>query len=211
MKKIIFLRPSPYSDLLEGKGIISSFDSIGLQKSDPVIGNNIKIDKRINFLMNKFKPKAIYTSPALRCVQTAMLFKMPYKVFGELNEIKFSLTGTISPSFLNKDNLDINQLREELVKAFVNNKTEENPTETLIRINNFFKLIQNVDGNIICISHAFIMKFYEIFFRSNCNVKSINYFRDRYNWKIKPYEFLEGFYIILDTKGNIHKINLIKY
>jgi hypothetical protein len=47
------------------------------------------------------------------------------------------------------------------------------------------------------------MKLYEIYFRNNCSVKNNKYFLNKYNWKIKPYEFLGGFCVELNSKGDV--------
>jgi len=211
MKKIIFLRPALYLDRISGKDIISSFDLIGSQKCDPKINTeNINTKERINCLLKKFIPAKIYSSSAMRCTDTAELFGLVFGVSPLLNEIKFSLTGTLSSALLNTDNTNVNRLRTELVNAFVQNKTKESPTEVIIRIKSFLEVLKNTKGNIFCISHAFIMKFYEIFFRNNGVIKGPVSFLSEYNWEIKPYEFLDGFCVLMDDAGKVHHVELLK-
>ena len=90
------------------------------------------------------------------------------------------------------------------------NKTEENPEEILPRMNNFINLLKNINGDVICISHAFIMKFYEILFRNNGVIKDVKVFAGEYDWSIKPYEFLDGFCVFIDDNNKIKSVELLR-
>jgi len=207
MKKIIFIRPAPYSDRLLGKDLIVGFDLIGSQKYDPKVYVEDEITKeRVNYLLKKFNPTKIYSSPAMRCVETVKFFNSTFEISPLLNEVKFSLKGTVSAKLLKGDNTNVNRLRKELINAFVENKIEENPKETLSRMKSFFEKLQNIDGNTICISHAFIIKFYEIFFRNNGTIKNPSLFLTEHNWEIKPYEFMDGFCVSIADTGKVQKV-----
>jgi hypothetical protein len=211
MKKVVFLRPAPYSDKLVDQDVISSFDSIGLQISDPdIYPQDLSIKRSLNILLEKIRPTKVYSSPATRCIKTAELLGLPFEISSQLKEIPFSLSESLPVALLSKINPDINELRIELIKAFVDNKTKESPTEVLNRILVFRNNISNVEGNIICISHAFVMKFYEIFFQNNEKITNVRSFLNDYNWRVKPYEFLDGFYVSFDNKGNISVIEPVK-
>ncbi|MCE9548837.1 histidine phosphatase family protein [Candidatus Nomurabacteria bacterium] len=209
MKQIIFLRPAPYSDRINEKDLISGFDLIGLQKHDPeILVKDTETQNKIKMIFKKFKPVKIYSSPASRCTQTAELFNTYFEVSPFLNEIKFSLTGSLDAKFINKKEPDVNKLRIELVKAFVKNKTIEKPEEVILRINSFMQMIKNMDGNVVCISHAFIMKFYEIFFKKNGEITSSVLFLKSYDWTIKPYDFLGGFIVTVENHDMIPKVEI---
>lgn len=208
MKKIIFLRPAPYSDFILNNDLITSFNLNGLQLNDPVLDTDFKKTiRKIKKIKVKFNIKNIFTSPANRCKQTAELFNLPFEIKSELREIKFSVLNLTKK----KDkNLDVNKLREDLVKSIVENKNREKMSLLLKRIKFFCKELKNLNGNSVFISHAFLMKFTEIFLISKKNVKNNIIFLKNYNWKIKPYEFLDGFCVTIDNTGDILSIELLK-
>jgi broad specificity phosphatase PhoE len=208
MKKIIFLRPAPYSDLISGKDLISSFDLNGLQLNDPILDSEINDDvyKKINKLKDEFNIVNVVSSPASRCLQTAKMFGLPIVVNDKLREIKFSVKDLVLEE---KSDLDIDLLRKDLVISITKNKAPEKMDEILKRIDSCLKEVMAMSGDTVCISHAFVMKFFEIFIENKERVSSYEIFSEKYNWKEKPYEFLEGFCIHFDGNLNLIEIESI--
>ena len=203
MKKIIFLRPAPYKDKLPKLDLISGFNLIGQKIVDPKILKPSKDTiKKINLINKLFQPAKVYASNSIRSKNTAEIFDKNYKVCNLVNEIKFSLDYP--------ENIDINLLRFNLIQDFVNGKFEDKPKDIIDRMKNFSKEAGEVKDNIICVSNAFIMKLYEIFFRNNRKIKNPHLFLSEYNWKVKPYEFLEGFVVSINSKGDICGVELLK-
>lgn len=210
MKKIIFLRPSPYNDIIEGKDLITSFDLVGKQKFDIKVDNiTLSTKKKINKFIKDLQFKNVISSPSLRAQSTAKYFSSSYKICHEIGELKFELKNDIPKKFLQQDkNFSIDVLRYELVKSFTLSKTKESPSSVLSRINSYINYISNLEGNTVCFSHAFIMKFYEIFLENAKNFK-VEMFLTEYNWLKKPYDFLEGFSVELDNRNKVKNIKFI--
>ncbi len=207
MKKILFLRPAIYLDLIPGMDLISSFDLNGLQLNDPLLDTNTeKTIKRVKNLKKNFKIKYILSSPVSRCVQTAKLFDLPIKILPELKEIKFSVANFVTPE--NKD-FNVNLLRENVVKSIVEDKNEEKVNDVIARIDSFFKKLKKIPNGSVCISHAFVMKFFEILFLNDMKIENANIFIKNYDWKIKPYDFLEGFCVSLDKNGRVLNVEKV--
>ena len=130
MKKIIFIRPAPYSDLIQGKSLIESFDLVGSRSENPALfSSTLGVKNKIEHVINKFDLKnfKVISSPALRTQETAKLFEVPFDVSPLLQEFKFSLTDTLSQSLTNSENIDVNKLRKSLIDAFLDGKMEEKP------------------------------------------------------------------------------------
>lgn len=202
MKYIIFIRPAPYEDLLPGKDLITSFELTGLGIEEP------KPDKyaqevlfSVQKIKQKYNPVAIYTSPAERTKQTARLFGNSFEEHESLKEIVFSLKESVQAEFLDSSKeIDLNALRKELIHSFVKERTKEKPDKVLQRIELFSrKLLTSTDNTILCISHAFVLKCFEIFYRNNCRLEKVSLFETGWDWSQKPYDFLEGFIVSVEN------------
>lgn len=210
MKKIIFIRPAEYSYVVEGNSLLDSFDLIGSNQNDPSVGViSGATQKRITYLTEKYRPSIVYSSNANRCKNTAGLFTSQPYVSKDLNEVDFDLIKNLGLSHADKNNFDVDELRFELIKAFTENKLEEKPEDTIKRINSFLNSVKNGEGTVLCVSHAFIMKLYEIYLKQNMHISNPKQFLSEYNWFAKPYEFLGGYEVSFDEKGSVFELKSI--
>ncbi len=211
MKKIIFLRPAPYDDLIPGKDLLSSFDLAGLQIYDPVLEGKLKVEiiEKVEQLKKEFEIKNFFTSPATRCLKTANMFTQQPVIVDELKEIKFSVRNLVSSSS-SKQDFDVNKLRKDLIVSIIENRAEEDMNSILNRIMQLHKNIIQNSENTLCVSHAFIMKFFEVSYENNFKTKDHRIFLNNYDWEQKPYEFLCGFCVILDNNNDVLKMNKIQ-
>ncbi len=210
MKKIIFLRPAPYKDILDDKDLVTSFDLVGKQKFDINVDQiPTQLKKKISKFMEDFEFKNIISSPSLRAQETAKYFSKSYTISNKIKELKFSLKKDVPKKFLKQtDDFSVNILRYELVKAFTKNKTTEKKASVLNRIKKHMITLKKSEGSTICFSHAFIMKFYEIFLVQKERTTP-NMFLEKYSWTEKPYDFLEGFCVEINDKNEIGKLTFI--
>ena len=205
MKKFLFVRPAPYSDLIPGKDLITSFELTGLGLADPVIEDFPQnVIDRIQKIKKEFSPSVIYSSPAARTLETAKAFGLPVFSNKNLREILFSLKDSVSSELTQTEKVDTNKLRFELMDSFSKGKVKEKPEEVVERMKLFSEeLFLNPEDTIVCVSHAFVMKCYEIFYRNNQTIQDNSLFLTQWDWNKKPYEFLEGFVVSLDSEGKI--------
>lgn len=212
MKKIIFIRTSPYNYKLPNKSLYKSLDEIGLQKSQPhILKPNKKTEKVVISILKRYKPSQVFCSEFIRSQETAKLFSKKISIVSDLNEIKFSMDNFSSKEEFPTDEFDyrkINETRFRFSQALIHDQLQENQKSIRKRIINLEKYIINCPDrqNILCISHGFIMKLFENFFLTG--KKDINFLVSLYNWKNPTFDFLGGF--IVSYKNNSVKVKKLK-
>lgn len=108
----------------------------------------------------------------------------------------FSVPSDLPSKELEKNK--INQVRYNFAQALINNKLCEKQEDIIKRLVGFKQIINNIkpQKTILCCSHGFIMKLFENFFRSGCQVKSFKKIVLMHDWTKPPYQFLDGFIVL---------------
>ena len=145
----------------------------------------------------------VFSSPSKRTMNTAYLLSEHVQVSQDLSEILFSLKESV-PSELTSSSelLDVNALRFELMNSFVAGNVIEKPSDLRKRMAHFHEIILSSKDDIsLCVSHAFVMKCYEIFYSQQTSLFDNSLYAKLWDWKTKPYDFLGGFVVLigLDT------------
>lgn len=211
MQTIVFIRTAPYLYKLPRKSLYPSLDEIGLQIANPtILKPSVVVQEKINMILQKYNPDLIFSSEFIRSKETAKLFSQDIKSISELNEIKFSMHDFSIPSDLPNQELEkdkINAIRYNFAQALIHDELREKQKDVIKRILDFKQILNstNLSRTVLCCSHGFIMKLFENFFRSNCQIKNLKNLILMHDWTKPPYQFLDGFVI---KQGGYDKLRI---
>jgi broad specificity phosphatase PhoE len=111
----------------------------------------------------------IFMSPSKRCQDTAQLISKSLgkdiepQIFEGLLEVRFDLRELFDLS--ERDNMDISILNDKVFNGILSGMCE--PLDSVMhRVEAIFKFLEDRDGNILCVTHDFLMRFIEIYIRS---------------------------------------------
>lgn len=201
MKKLIFIRTAPYPYKQKSKSLYQSLDEIGLQSAQPQISKpSIATTEKVASFLREHTPTHIFCSEFNRSKETARLFGKEPIVASQLNEIRFSMNDFSNQAELPDNELEsekINTIRYNFSRVLLADNLQEKQASIQQRIVDFDLMIQQLPKSaiVICLSHGFIMKLYQNFYRNDAKVKKFKDLVARYDWTKLPFDFLEGFII----------------
>lgn len=176
MTKLYFIRHAkldlPYKNHAEMP--LSVLFKLGAQQLNPPIDQKF-ITKQTSALLARLpldKAKTIYYSPSRRCVETSEFlinlaqkkYHLPInkKCLRDLDKIPFNLK-RIYP----KKQVEMKELNRAILQAMINGQGAESTVHAYQRIKKVFAaLTKDADGDIIIVTHDFIMRILEIFIKN---------------------------------------------
>lgn len=205
MKNITFIRTAPYSYTQLHSSLYESLDHVGMQSVQPHLSAISEVTKqRIEHILEHVQPTHVFSSAFIRSQDTAQLFSEQHTATTALNEIKFSMHDFSTPEQLGGEVLEpakINAIRYQFAQTLLSDGLQEKQHAIFERMNTLAEHLRTLpeDSSVLCLSHGFIMKLYENFFRYHCNVAHSTQIITDYDWTRAPFGFLDGFTITNDS------------
>lgn len=192
MKVVIVRKVAKYDPVVVGMSKYESYDLITRRKcSVGIVGGQM--------IKEKFKFDLIVSSDLKRAKETAKLYSKQggSSLLQELREVKFSLKDLVTEDEYEKNGSIA--VRRKFVEKFVEDKlleSREDIKRRLVRFSNILR--ERGEKKILVISHSFLMKMMEAYFKFGYDVFK---YPETLAMFIKPnrktYDFMKGFELYL--------------
>ncbi|MEK7564017.1 MAG: hypothetical protein AAB510_00395 [Patescibacteria group bacterium] len=204
MPKIIpIITSAPIKYAFDGLDTYDAFDLVSQGiKEAPLSENVLEIIKNHKFSFPLKGIKIIFTAEKGQTVETAKLFidsgiTPNAKIVRTylLNGINFSMRNLISKEkFVSMpQGQALSLAREAFVIELYKNNLEESLGSIISQMNSLLSLLKDQKGSVLCISHSFYIKLFEIYIKDRSRFLDVEILIDSFNPEHKPYEPLSGF------------------
>lgn len=189
---ITLIRTARYDYRVEGYDLYDSYDLVAQNQAET------QIDTRSLSKKDFTRYKQIVSSPAMRSMQTAANISEAYSVTDLVREIDYTMAQIMSKEeFIELGGKATTVARMRFFKRLFSNELGESLEDVMARADKLKKKLSSMEDAVLVVSHAFFMKFFEIYCKDPEACKTYDSFRAIYDGSQKAYDFLSGFSIDL--------------
>lgn len=194
MKTIFFLRSAKYDYTIPGLDLYDSFNAVIKKEVIPEIIESkddylSRLSKRIRSI------PTVFSSPDQRCQKTAAFITKKYRELHFLAEIEYVMEDFITKeAFFSGGKPQVDLARKLFVQALIQNQLRESYTSVLSRIQELqLFLVMSRRSEVVCISHGFLLKVIEAYFRDPRIVVDPRLLLQYFDGTEQTYAFGKGF------------------
>lgn len=170
--------------------------ALALQETDPSIDPTKASNHAVNTQILAQKYDQLLVSPSKRTQDTALVLskylELPsYTVTDELREILFNPAMLLTEQEYKDGGLQT--VRQKLFEALVDNSNIETGRDVVERVKKLQNFFSEKDGSILIITHGFLLRFLDIYYRQKSSNFSIEKLTEATN-----YDYLTGFTVTIN-------------
>ncbi|MDE1857316.1 MAG: phosphoglycerate mutase family protein [Candidatus Micrarchaeota archaeon] len=190
-ENVYLIRCAPYEYILPGMDLYESFDAVATGNYDPQIKPGFRMavgDDIVDY--------TVLYAPDTRCKQTAKLISENAQPLQQLREVGYNMSQVISRfDFIGADgHPNVQRARQGFMDALVNNRLSENYRDVAERAESLINYAADVEcRNVIMVSHAFFMKFVEVYLKDNGLLNDPHVLQRYFDTSHEAYGFCGGF------------------
>lgn len=204
MSKIIpIITSAPIQYSFNHLDVYDAFNLVSQGKLEaPLVQNALEIVKNHSFLFSITNIETIFTAEKGQTVDTAEILiksgKFPNAKIVKtplLNGVSFSMKNLIpKEKFITMPQAEALSLaRKAFLEQLYENNLNESFEDLILRMEKLTSLLKNTNDSVICISHSFYIKLFEIYTKDKSEFKNLETLIESFNSSQKPYEPLIGF------------------
>ncbi len=200
---IFFLCSAPINHQLPGLSLYESFDAVSQGKAVATLTNDARsLVQNFAFPFNPIAIRRIITASSGQTYETGKLFlelqSFPHaqrSTMPELEGIRFSMQSLIDHSRFEMLGYAaaIVEARHAFIEQLFDGMLDEKLPQLEQRMQRLLETVLSLDGDVVCIGHAFFLKILEAYINNPKIIYTRNEFIAAFNPSQKPYNSLCGF------------------